>query len=33
MKELPKDHPAYLKANRDKLRRYMVTYVVKGGGS
>ncbi len=26
------DYPAYFKANRDKLRRYMVEYVVKGGG-
>ena len=26
------DHPAYLKQNRDKLRRYMMQYVVKGGG-
>jgi tetratricopeptide (TPR) repeat protein len=25
------DHPAYLKQNRDKLRRYVVEYVVKGG--
>lgn len=27
------DHPAYLKQNRDKLRRYVMTYVVKGGGN
>ena len=27
------DHPAYLKENRDKLRRYMVEYVVTGGGN
>ena len=27
------DHPAYLKQNRDKLRRYMLQYVVKGGGN
>jgi tetratricopeptide (TPR) repeat protein len=27
------DHPAYLKANRDKLRRYMIEYVVTGGGN
>ena len=27
------DHPAYLKQNRDKLRRYMMQYVVKGGGN
>ena len=26
------DHPSYLKQNRDKLRRYMMQYVVKGGG-
>lgn len=26
------DHPAYLKENRDKLRRYVVEYVVTGGG-
>ena len=30
---IAKDHPAYLKTNRDKLRRYVVTYVVTGGGS
>ena len=27
-----KDHPAYLRANRDKLRRYVLNYVSKGGG-
>ena len=27
------DHPAYLKENRDKLRRYVMQYVVKGGGN
>ena len=27
------DYPAYRKQNRDKLRRYMVQYVVKGGGN
>jgi tetratricopeptide (TPR) repeat protein len=27
-----KDHPAYLRANRDKLRRYALNYVSKGGG-
>ena len=27
------DHPAYLKQNRDKLRRYVMQYVVKGGGN
>ena len=26
------DHPAYLKRDRDKLRRYVVEYVVTGGG-
>ncbi len=26
------DHPPYLKENREKLRRYMTEYVVKGGG-
>ena len=26
------DHPAFLKQNRDKLRRYVLEYVVKGGG-
>ena len=27
------DHPAYLKENREKLRRYTVQYVVTGGGN
>ena len=27
------DHPGYLKENREKLRRYMVQYVVTGGGN
>jgi len=27
------DHPAYLKENREKLRRYTVLYVVTGGGN
>jgi hypothetical protein len=27
------DHPAYLKENRDKLRRYMIQYVMTGGGN
>ena len=26
------DHPAYLKESRDKLRRYVIEYVVTGGG-
>lgn len=26
------DHPDYLKTNRDKLRRYVMDYVTKGGG-
>ena len=30
---ISQDHPAYLKQNRDKLRRYMVEYVVTGGGN
>jgi tetratricopeptide (TPR) repeat protein len=30
---IAKDQPAYLKANRDKLRRYMLEYVVTGGGN
>lgn len=29
---IAQDHPEYLKQNRDKLRRYMMEYVVKGGG-
>ncbi|HEY5443343.1 MAG TPA: hypothetical protein VIJ87_02520, partial [Pyrinomonadaceae bacterium] len=28
-----KDHPAYLKDNRDKLRRYVTEYVINGGGN
>jgi tetratricopeptide (TPR) repeat protein len=30
---IAKDHPAYLKENRDKLRRYMIEYVATGGGN
>jgi len=30
---IAQDYPAYLKQNRDKLRRYMVQYVVKNGGN
>ena len=30
---IAQDHAAYLKQNRDKLRRYMVQYVVNGGGN
>lgn len=30
---LAQDHPAYLMENRDKLRRYMMEYVLKGGGN
>jgi len=30
---IAQDHPAYLKENRDKLRRYMIQYVVTGGGN
>ncbi len=29
---IAEDHAAYLKQNRDKLRRYMLEYVVTGGG-
>jgi tetratricopeptide (TPR) repeat protein len=29
---IAQDHPPYLKENRDKLRRYVMEYVVKGGG-
>ena len=29
---IAEDHPAFLKQNRDKLRRYVLEYVVKGGG-
>jgi hypothetical protein len=28
---IAQDHPAYLKQSRDKLRRYMMQYVVKAG--
>jgi tetratricopeptide (TPR) repeat protein len=30
---IAQDHPAYLKDNRDKLRTYMLQYVLKGGGN
>jgi tetratricopeptide (TPR) repeat protein len=30
---ISQDHPAYLKENRDNLRRYMIEYVVTGGGN
>ena len=30
---ISKDHPAYLQANREKLRRYVIEYVVTGGGN
>ena len=30
---ISQDHPAYLKESRDKLRRYMIEYVVTGGGN
>ncbi|HVF67130.1 MAG TPA: tetratricopeptide repeat protein [Pyrinomonadaceae bacterium] len=30
---IARDHPAYLKQNRDKLRRYVVEYVTTGGGN
>ncbi|MGH9874211.1 MAG: tetratricopeptide repeat protein [Pyrinomonadaceae bacterium] len=30
---IAQDHPAYLKENRDKLRRYMIQYVMTGGGN
>jgi tetratricopeptide (TPR) repeat protein len=29
---ISQDHPAYLQQNRDKLRRYVIEYVVTGGG-
>ena len=29
---ISQDHPAYLKQNRDKLRQYVIKYVVTGGG-
>jgi tetratricopeptide (TPR) repeat protein len=30
---IAQDHPAFLKDNRNKLRRYVMEYVVKGGGN
>lgn len=30
---ISKDHPAYLKEGRDKLRRYVIEYVLTGGGN
>jgi len=30
---ISQDHPAYLKQNRDKLRRYTIEYVINGGGN
>jgi tetratricopeptide (TPR) repeat protein len=30
---IAQDHPAYLKDNREKLRRYVLNYVSKGGGN
>lgn len=30
---IARDHLAYLRSNREKLRRYMMEYVVKGGGN
>ena len=30
---IAQDFPEYRKANRDKLRRYLLEYVVKGGGN
>ncbi len=30
---ISKDHPAYLRENRDKLRRYVMEYVLTGGGN
>jgi len=29
---IAKDYPAYLRSNRDKLRRYVIEYVITGGG-
>jgi tetratricopeptide (TPR) repeat protein len=29
---IAEDHPAYLRQNRDKLRRYVVEYILTGGG-
>jgi tetratricopeptide (TPR) repeat protein len=31
--DIARDFPAYLKSHRDKLRRYVVEYVIKGGGN
>ena len=30
---IAQDHPDFLKQNRDKLRRYVIEYVLKGGGN
>jgi hypothetical protein len=30
---IAEDYPAYLKENREKLRRYTIQYVVTGGGN
>ena len=30
---IAQDHPDFLKQNRDKLRRYVIDYVLKGGGN
>jgi hypothetical protein len=30
---IAQDHPPYLKQNREKLRRYVMEYVVTGGGN
>lgn len=30
---IAEDHPAYLRQNRDKLRRYVIQYVLTGGGN
>ena len=30
---ISQDHPSYLRANRDRLRRYMTDYVAKGDGN
>ncbi len=30
---IAQDHPVFLKQNRDKLRRYVIEYVLKGGGN
>ena len=29
---IAQDHPAYLEQHRDRLRRYVVEYVLTGGG-